>query len=189
MDAFYGEIRAFPYQFCPWDWEECNGQELQVQQFQALYAVIGNLYGGTPGQTFKLPDLRGQAAMHFGTYINQQAKPPESAAYTCAESSGVDTVTLQYTEMAAHYHTLQTIPTQTRLTAPSSSALIGPPAFRLKAGNNYTYSLFSTATADTTLAANSLTPVGSGAAHDNHQPFLVIRYCMCVNGWWPPRPS
>ncbi|WP_430397811.1 phage tail protein [Ferrovibrio sp.] len=189
MDAFLGEIRAFPYQFCPQDWQECNGQQLQVQQFQALYAVIGNLYGGSPPETFSLPDLRGQAAMHFGTYINAQAKPPESASYAFAQKTGVDTVTLLNDQMEAHTHTLQTIPTQTRLTDPSSSALIGPPAFRLKAGNNYTYFLYSQAAADTTLAANSVSSVGSGTAHDNHQPFLVIRYCICVNGWWPPRPD
>lgn len=39
-------------------WIECDGRTLNVSEYQALYAVIGNTYGGTAGSTFKLPDYR-----------------------------------------------------------------------------------------------------------------------------------
>lgn len=39
-------------------WLECDGRTLNVSEYRALYAVIGNTYGGTVGSTFKLPDYR-----------------------------------------------------------------------------------------------------------------------------------
>lgn len=39
-------------------WLECDGRTLNVSEYGALYAVIGNTYGGTAGSTFNLPDYR-----------------------------------------------------------------------------------------------------------------------------------
>lgn len=54
----------FSGQFAPNNWQFCNGQVLPVNQYQALYSLIGNSYGGTPGQSFALPDLRGRVPVH-----------------------------------------------------------------------------------------------------------------------------
>ena len=67
MDAYIGEIRLFPYTYSPEYWALCAGQQMLVAQYQALYAVIGNRYGGTAGQNFNLPDLRGRTAIGAGT--------------------------------------------------------------------------------------------------------------------------
>ncbi|POA98486.1 phage tail protein, partial [Chromobacterium sinusclupearum] len=48
MDAYIGTIIPFGFDYPPIDWAQCQGQTLQVSQNQALYAVIGNYYGGTP---------------------------------------------------------------------------------------------------------------------------------------------
>jgi len=85
MDAFTGEIRLFPYNFAPQNWAYCDGTTLLVQQNPALYSVIGTLYGGTPGQNFKLPNLNGRVAMGTGGTIGsipgtqQGADPPATA--------------------------------------------------------------------------------------------------------------
>jgi len=60
-DAYIGEVRLFCGNYAPEDWLFCWGQELNVMQYQALYSLIGNTYGGTVSKTFKLPDLRGCA--------------------------------------------------------------------------------------------------------------------------------
>ena len=39
-------------------WLLCDGSLVQVADFGALYAAIGNTYGGTSGSTFMLPDYR-----------------------------------------------------------------------------------------------------------------------------------
>lgn len=59
MDEFIGKIDLYPYSFAPMGSALCNGQILQVAQYSALYALIGNTYGGTYGQTFAVPNMQG----------------------------------------------------------------------------------------------------------------------------------
>lgn len=65
-EAFVGEIRLVAFNFAPEGWLLCAGQELAVNQYMALYALIGNTYGGNGTVTFKLPDLRGRVATQCG---------------------------------------------------------------------------------------------------------------------------
>lgn len=59
MEEFIGKIDLYPYNFTPMGMALCNGQILQVAQNNALYALIGNIYGGTPNQTFAIPNMLG----------------------------------------------------------------------------------------------------------------------------------
>jgi microcystin-dependent protein len=43
----------------PANWLACDGAVYQINLYQPLYNVIGNLYGGAAGSTFAVPDLRG----------------------------------------------------------------------------------------------------------------------------------
>ncbi len=65
-EPFLGEIRAFGFDFTPRGWAACDGQLLQIMQYQALYSLIGTKYGGDGRTTFGLPDLRGCAPIHQG---------------------------------------------------------------------------------------------------------------------------
>lgn len=47
----------------PDDFVECDGRSYSIQQFTALYSVIGQAFGGS-GSSFNVPDLRG--AMPIG---------------------------------------------------------------------------------------------------------------------------
>lgn len=60
MEAFLGTILMFAGNYAPRGWMFCEGQELAIQQHQALFALIGTTYGGDGKRTFKLPDLRGR---------------------------------------------------------------------------------------------------------------------------------
>jgi microcystin-dependent protein len=58
-DSFIGSIGTFAGTFAPDGWADCNGQVLQVNQYQALYSLIGSTYGGDSKCTnFHVPDLR-----------------------------------------------------------------------------------------------------------------------------------
>ena len=60
MDYFIGGIALFAFNFAPMGWMSCEGQILTIVQYQALYSLIGNMYGGNQAQgTFALPNLRG----------------------------------------------------------------------------------------------------------------------------------
>ena len=53
-----GTIALFPYNFVPQHWAECAGQTLAINQYEALFALLGANFGGDGVRTFRLPDLR-----------------------------------------------------------------------------------------------------------------------------------
>ena len=58
MDEFLGVIKYFAGNYAPENYMECDGRSLSISQYTALYAVIGNVYGGDGQMSFKLPDFR-----------------------------------------------------------------------------------------------------------------------------------
>lgn len=58
MEPFVGEIAEFGFEFAPVGWADCAGQTLPINQYQALFALLGTTYGGDGIHTFGLPDLR-----------------------------------------------------------------------------------------------------------------------------------
>ncbi len=60
MNTYLVSILLFVGDYAPVGFELCLGQELQINRYQALYALIGNTYGGDQQKgTFKLPKLEG----------------------------------------------------------------------------------------------------------------------------------
>lgn len=57
-DPYLGEIALVPYLFCPGGWIEATGQELRIEEHEALFRLIGITYGGDGKETFALPNLR-----------------------------------------------------------------------------------------------------------------------------------
>lgn len=57
MDEVYiASIQLFAFAYAPMGFMLCNGATLQVSQNQALFALIGNKFGGS-GATFQVPNL------------------------------------------------------------------------------------------------------------------------------------
>ena len=77
-----GVVSAFTGNFAPGDELFCNGQLLQISQYDALYDLIGTTYGGDGVTTFALPDLRGRDIVGAG------------AGSTLGEQVGAANVTL-----------------------------------------------------------------------------------------------
>jgi len=59
MNAFLGSLLLVPYDWAPEGWAVCNGQILQINQYQAVFALLGATYGGDGTKTFALPNLPG----------------------------------------------------------------------------------------------------------------------------------
>jgi len=58
MDELIGVVKLFGGNFTPQGFMECNGQLLPVNNYQALYSILGNTYGGNyQSMTFALPKL------------------------------------------------------------------------------------------------------------------------------------
>lgn len=96
-DLFIGEIRLFAGNFAPRGWAFCDGQLLAISEYDALFSLVGTLYGGDGRTTFALPDLRGRAPLHAGavrglpTSIpgNIAGADPAPVPETTAVTSGV----------------------------------------------------------------------------------------------------
>ena len=64
--AWIGEVKLFAGNYCPLGWVFCNGQLLPIVDNQALFSIIGTMYGGNGVTNFAVPDLRGAAPVAFG---------------------------------------------------------------------------------------------------------------------------
>ena len=96
-EPFLGEIRAFGFTFPPRGWALCDGQLLAISSNAALFSLLGTTYGGDGRTTFQLPDLRGRAAMHFGT-------GPGLNTRVQGQRSGTETNTLSESQLPSHNH-------------------------------------------------------------------------------------
>jgi microcystin-dependent protein len=57
MDVYMGTILPWAVRYAPDDFLACGGQSLNIQQYQALYALIAATYGSNSSTTFNLPNL------------------------------------------------------------------------------------------------------------------------------------
>lgn len=89
-----------------------SGQQLTVNQYQVLYAIMGNTFGGTSGVNFNLPDLRGRVVMGSGV------SPVSGKNYSAGQKGGAEAgtitaaITLTAANLPAHSHTLNALPTK-----------------------------------------------------------------------------
>jgi microcystin-dependent protein len=56
-EPYLGEIQTFAFNFCPTGWAPANGQLLPINQYEALFNLLGTTYGGDGISTFALPKL------------------------------------------------------------------------------------------------------------------------------------
>jgi len=182
-DAFFGEIRAFGFNFAPRDWAYCWGQPLAVSQYQALFTVISTLYGGDGRTTFNVPDLRGRDTC--GTGSTSVSNIP--ASFTTSQVQGASTATIAATNMPAHTHQAVGAQTKNSLTAgPAATAYVSIP--RMGGNTGYdAWTPYANLSQATTLPATSLSSFGGNAGggtdpHSNVSPYLAMNFCICLNG-------
>lgn len=178
MDYYLGEIRIFSFGMIPSGWHVCDGTILPVQQNQALFALIGNKYGGNGTTNFALPDLRGR------TLVGSDQRNLE---YNIGKQGGLESATLTSTNVPIHTHSMEMANTPgavgistNRPAIPTTPATVSPAV----SANIYTTDISSS----TFLAADTLDSAGGSTPHNNMQPFQVISYCIAIQGLWPSRP-
>lgn len=57
MECYIGAIFLFAGNYAPQDFLFCEGQTLPIQQYAALFSILGNKYGGNGTTNFALPNL------------------------------------------------------------------------------------------------------------------------------------
>jgi len=162
-EPFLSEIRIMSFGFPPKGWALCNGQLLPINQNQALFSLLGTTYGGDGRVNFGLPDLQGRAPIHMGS------------SHTLGERGGEQAHTLSISEIPTHTHSAMATSTNGGVIIPTGNLLAGgtPQLYHAPDANL------------TALNAATLGSVGGSQAHLNMEPFLVLSFCIALQGIFP----
>ena len=169
-EPFVGEIRMFAGNFAPRGHALCDGQLLSVSQNDALFSLLGTIYGGDGRTTFGLPDLRGRIGVHAGTGPGLSPRP-------LGQKSGEENVTVQPNQVALHSHSWN---------ATNSAAGDTTPAAHTPATATGT-DLYGTANPTTMDSQAIVDDAGSGQSHKNVMPFICIHFIIALLGVYPSR--
>jgi microcystin-dependent protein len=172
-EPFVGEIRMFGFNFAPRGWASCDGQLLAISQNDALFALLGTIYGGDGRTTFALPDLRGRVPLHEGT-------GPGLSPYRIGQKAGSETVTLTGQQTPAHGHAAQAT------TGAATSTALNNLMPATVSGDTM-YATDVTGLTPFTAAAQSIGSNAGGQAHDNLMPTLTAHFCIALFGIFPSR--
>jgi microcystin-dependent protein len=170
-DPFIGEIRIFAGNFAPAGWAFCDGQQLMIQQNTALFAVIGNAFGGDGRTNFNLPDLRGRAGLGYGNGPNLTPRP-------IAQKGGAATVHLTSDNLPAHTH-VPNCQTATDSSSPNGTIWANP-------GGRTPAKIYNSLPG-IGMNINALKATGGTDAHNNVQPNLGLNFIIALQGIFPPR--
>lgn len=195
-DPYYAEIRAFAFQFAPNNWAACDGATMSSTQNSLVYALIGNLYGGT-FPNYNLPNLQGQAPVHWS---NPASKASTGLPITLAGATGVESVTLDETQMPNHTHQMAaSAGSAAQMTSqPTNTSLPARPLVPSPQNPNASVAFLSWQNAnppDTSMDPSAVGPAcgtasGAALAHENRQPYLTLMFCICLaDAYWPPKPD
>ncbi|MGZ5435474.1 MAG: phage tail protein [Pyrinomonadaceae bacterium] len=168
-EPFIGEIRMFGGNFPPSGWAFCQGQLMPISENDALFTLIGTTYGGDGQQTFGIPDLQGRAPVHAGQ------GPGITQNYQLGEKAGVESVTLTTQQIPIHNHAFIASGDLADQITGTNGVLANPVSL----------STYFTAAPDSSLNANSVTPVGGSQPHENLQPYLCISFILSLFGVFP----
>jgi microcystin-dependent protein len=173
-EPFVAEIRIFPFNFAPKGWAMCNGQLLPISQNTALFSLLGTFYGGDGKSTFALPNLTAASPMQAG-------QGPGLSLRDLGETGGEPQVTLLQSEIPQHVHTVS---------ANANAATVAAPANNVSLARSRGLNLFQSNTTQNIVAMSpsGLTPAGGSLPHNNLMPYMVLNFCIALQGIFPARP-
>ncbi len=169
-EPFIGEIRMFGGNFAPRGWALCDGQLLAISQNDALFSLLGTIYGGDGQNTFGLPDLRGRVVVHQGTGPGLTPRP-------IGQKSGVESVALTEAQMPSHSHAPQG-------SAAAANAGAGPAGSVMA---TTAINVYGDGTPDQPMAAAGIATAGGSQPHTNMAPFTCVNHIIALVGIYPSR--
>lgn len=153
-------------------WLLCDGREVNVADYQGLYDVIGNSFGGGEG-TFNLPNCQARVPGAVGVFGGSN--------FTMGDAVGATTHTLTVQQMPSHNHTIN-----------DPGHIHTGDTYRT--GNQSTDNAFGTETAanettaegtvDSATTGITINNTGGGLPHNNMQPTLFVGNMFIFAGFF-----
>ncbi|WP_428718017.1 phage tail protein [Undibacterium curvum] len=179
-DWYVGEIRIFAGNYAPVGWEFCDGRNMPIYNFEALFALIGVTYGGDGQTTFKLPNLNQTLPIGQGQGVGMSNR-------TLGQRLGEAATTLTAATIPAHQHAIFSTKADASSVNPGPSMQLAAIEQTPTASNFYDNGA-APATAIKAFSASALNTAGGSLSHENRMPSLALTYIIATNGIFPTRP-
>lgn len=195
MEQTLATIMGWGATFAPRSWAFCHGQLLAISSNDALFSLIGTIYGGDGRTTFALPDLRGRGPIGYG-------QSPGTMFWPIGARAGSEDVTLSQLNLPVHTHTAKLEDATMPLAASSNDGTTGVPtgneifaAPRVNAGalNTLARAYADAGAADTTLQGGAVngslvvSNAGGSQSFSIVQPVQAIHWIIALYGIYPSR--
>tara|TARA_R110001583_G_scaffold157944_2_gene309865 strand:- start:489 stop:1010 length:522 start_codon:yes stop_codon:yes gene_type:complete len=170
-DPFIGQVIMFGGNFPPRGWAFCDGQLLAISSNDALFSILGTIYGGDGETTFALPDLRGSAVIHPGN-------GPGLSQRRLGAKGGAETETLNTNQIPAHTHT-------GKISVNTGNGGESNPSGQYIASHQAAFN--EEPSSNSYLQGVTTENTGGNLPHNNIQPFQCAHYIIALFGTYPSR--
>lgn len=175
-EPFVGEVVPMGIvNFCPRGYASAEGQLLAISQNDALFSLLGTMYGGDGRTTFGLPDLRSRTPIGTGA-------GPALSTVTQGTRYGTETTTLNQLNLAPHSHAVNATNADGNLPGPGGKILAAAPPAGVGAET-----IYSDQPATVAMSSSMISSAGSSISFSHQDPTSVIRYCIALVGVYPSR--
>jgi microcystin-dependent protein len=164
-------------------WALCNGQQLAIASYSALFALLGTTFGGDGVRTFNLPDLQGRVPLNVG---NGAGLP----SYVWGEAGGAANVTLLTSNLPMHAHSIA--PPVSNANGTTSSPVNAYPAVNVTTVSVRGETATTLSYVPTPVPGQSEAVYQSGITGSNlpvsvEPPFLAVYFIIATTGIFPTR--
>ncbi|NER20761.1 MAG: phage tail protein [Symploca sp. SIO1B1] len=170
VQPYIGEIRMFGGNFAPVGWAFCDGSLLFTAEHDALFSLLGTVYGGNGRTTFALPDLRSRIPIHYGS-------GPGLTPRSLGAKGGSESITLSSNQIPKHTHSLSAVTEAANSLDPEGLVNASSSV------NTYTKSEAPVNMGDDAVASSG----GGDQSFNNWQPFLCVNFIIALTGIYPTR--
>jgi len=116
-DDFVGSICTTANTYCPAGTLAADGSVISIQEYAALYSLIGHVYdGGNSQTTFGLPNLNGRTPVGYGS-------GPGLSVVQLGQKRGQENVTLTAANFPAHIHPFTPTTSTQNVTIPATAGV------------------------------------------------------------------
>jgi microcystin-dependent protein len=195
-DPYMGSVCYTAYDFCPRGYVRADGRLLSVSEFTAVFALLGNTFGGDGRTSFGAPDLRGREAIGF-------EQRPGLAHFSRGELVGQNDQVLVALNLPAHTHRIDLSDVMAKGAVKALSADgddTSPVGHTWSEIQTQTVTFYATS-ADATMKAGIVaadispdsattgpTPANTSRSFPVLGPQLGLTTCLAVDGVFPQRP-